>query len=204
MRHFVTIVTFFISTYCYSQKSIYPIDKWKSYSITSNDDTLSKYNHDTKDWTVFLKGTKVFATVSRKKISDTLPFKIIPTENDKYKIGGSRSVIQVDDGFLVGFYRGEWGGNLYWFSKDGKQKYEISNHEIVQFIKRDNKIYAIEGLDHGSISEGSIIEVNKLDEKWRAIDYLKLPSAPAGIDLDINNRFIIITSNSLLTIDTNS
>ena len=180
-----------------------PIDKWTAYDVPINKDTLSKYNHAQDDWTVFLKGNNIYATNSRNKTSDTLPFKIIPTKKEKNKIAGSRSVIKVNNGYLVGFYRGEWGGNLYWFSQDGKNKYEISDHVIVQFIKRDNKFYAIEGVGHLGIPDGSIIEIKEVNKKWIAVEHLKLPSAPDGIDLAQNNNFVIITSKSLLTVDTN-
>jgi len=181
---------------------IIAVDKWKSYDIPINEDTLSKYNYAKDDWTVYLKENIIFVTNSRNKTGDTLPFEIISSEEEKYKISGSRSVIKVDDGYLVGFYRGEWGGNLYWFSQDGKTNYEISDHEIVQFIKRDSNIYAIEGLAHLGRSDGSIIEIVKINKKWTVVEYLKLPSAPDGIGLDQNNNFLIITSESLLSVDT--
>jgi len=199
MRHFLLTIIIFISTLCYSQKVTIPIDNWKAFDVPGNEDTLSKYNHAKDDWTVYLKDSKIYATNSRDKTSDTLPFKIIPTKEEKYRIGGSRSVIKVDNGYLVGFYRGEWGGNLYWFSQDGKNKYEISDQEIIQFITRDNKIYAIEAHAH----MGSIIEIKKANEKWTSVEYLKLPSAPDGVDLAQDNNFVIITSESLLTVNTN-
>jgi len=49
-------------------------------------------------------------------------------------------VLEVEDGYLVGFHGGEFGGDLYWFSKNGQKKYKISGDNIVQFIKRDSKI----------------------------------------------------------------
>ncbi len=203
-KQFIIILTLFVCCSCYGQKNIFRISDWKGYSLPLNSDSLHNYQFDMQgEWTVFKKNNDILATKTRIKISDTLPFKIIPSKNDKYKLGGKRSVIQVVDGYLVGFYRGEWGGNLYWFSKDGKRKYEISEHEIVQFIKRDNKIYAIEGLAHLSMSQGSIIQIMKVNKKWATVNYLKLPSAPDGVDLASNNNFVIITSESLLTVDTN-
>ena len=205
MKYFSIILTLFFSTTCYSQLDIYSIIKWKSYSVPLNEDSIHNYGFDLLgEWTVFIKENEIFATKNKNIISDTLPFNITRKETEKYKIGGRRSTIQVDDGYIVGFYRGEWGGNLYWFSKDGNQKYEISKHEIVQFIKRENKIYAIEGLAHLSMSNGSIIEIKKVNNKWTAVEYIKLPSAPKGVDLDAKNNFVIITSKSLLKVDTNS
>jgi hypothetical protein len=204
MKLILILVTFFIHLSCFCQQDVTPINKWTSYSIPLNPDSLNKYGFDLLgEWTVFIKNKEIFATKTRKKISDTLPFQIVSREKEKYKIGGQRSAIQVNDGYLVGFYRGEWGGNLYWFSKDGKQKYEISNHEVVQFIIRDNRIFAIEGLSHLSASNGNIIEIKKNGNKWISVESIKLPSAPYGVDIDDNKNLIIITSTSLLKIDTN-
>ena len=203
MKQSFTIVTFFISVICCSQFNATPIKNWKSNPVPVNEDTLAAYNNDTQDWTVFLKENEIFAYSERKKVSDTLPFTIIPTEEERFELSGRRSVIQVDDGFLVGFYRGEWGGDLYWFSKDGKEKYEIPGGEIVQFIKRDSSIYAIQGLAHLGLSYGSIINIKKVSKKWVAAEYLKLPFAPGGIDIDSHNNFVIITSESLLSVGLN-
>ncbi|GAA0554996.1 hypothetical protein GCM10009415_41180 [Chitinophaga japonensis] len=162
---------------------------------------MEKYGWNPTDWTIFLEDSEIFATPDRKMLNGKLPFNIIPRKSEKNKLYGRRSVIEVDDGYLVGFYRGEWGGNLFWFSKNGKRRYEISDHEIVQFIIRENRVYAIEGLSHLNISKGSLIEIKKIDNKWSAVNYAALPAAPDGIDLDRENNFIIITSSDLLLVD---
>jgi hypothetical protein len=92
------------------------------------------------------------------------------------------------------------GGNLWWFSKDGKQRYEISDDIIVSFVERDNKIYAIQGIAHLNISRGSIIEIKKVNGKWTRDDYLVLPHSPEGMDV-YGGNFIIITSNALIKVD---
>jgi hypothetical protein len=115
---------------------------------------------------------------------------------------GKISMLKVDDGYLVGFYRGEWGGSLFWFSKDGKKYYQISDDELVQFIKRNGKNYAIQGLAHLGMSEGGVIKIEKINGKWKSKEYLKLPTAPDAIALD-NDDFIIVTSKSLLKVDNN-
>ena len=125
-----------------------------------------------------------------------VPFKINTDEKEQL------SALKVEDGFLVGFYRGEWGGHLDWYSKNGDNHYKISDDEIVQFIKRGDKIYAIQGLDHMSISAGSIFTIEKTDGRWTAGQYLKLPSEPRSIALDLSNNFFVITNKSLLKIDT--
>ena len=116
-------------------------------------------------------------------------------------LAGLIDLVKVQDGYLIGFNRGEWGGELYWFSKNGKKRYEISGHQIVKFIERDNKIYAIAGLAHLWRSNGSVIEIEKKKKKWVAKDFLELPAAPYAIEHDNKNNFVIITSSGLFSID---
>jgi hypothetical protein len=201
MKHYVLILTFLSNT-VFGQNALRFLKNWKSYVTPTNSDSISKYNSDPNDWVVYLEGNQVCADKTRKRLNkEGLPFRIKPAKSEGYKLRGRLSAVKVDDGYLVGFYRGEWGGNLYWFSNDGKVKYEISSHQIVQFIKRDSNIYAIEGLAHLSTSEGSIIQVEKKNYKWTVSEYQKLPSAPDAVQLDNKNNFIIVTSSSLLSID---
>ena len=48
--------------------------------------------------------------------------------------GRHRPSARVDDGWLVGFNKGEFGAALYWFSADGKQNYKISDHQVWEFF----------------------------------------------------------------------
>lgn len=175
------------------------IRTWKTYPVPDKKIAYS-YNSSMSDWTVFQKNGEIYAINSREFPPVELPFKIHPKKEDEYKLGGKISSKPVDDGYLVGFYRGEWGGNLWWFSKDGKNRYEISNDIIVSFFERDNKIFAIQGLAHLSMSDGSIIEIKKEKDKWIRETYLMLPEAPEGADV-YKDFIIIITSNNLIKID---
>ena len=196
------ILLFIISSSC-GQSNLKPLKNWKSYSVPTNQDTLYKYNSDPNDWIVSIDSNEIYVVNGRNySAKTTLPFELKPTKEEESIFRGKRSVLKVDDGYLIGFYRGEWDGNLYWFSNNGANKYKVSNDQIVQFKIRDNKIYAAEGLAHLSISEGSIIEIKKEIGKWKTLAYLKLPSAPKAIELDSKNSFIIVTSSSLLSVDT--
>ncbi len=51
------------------------------------------------------------------------------------------------------------------------------------------------------LSYGSVIEIKKQDGEWKAMPYLKLPSAPSRVAPDSQGNLIIVTSSSLLRID---
>ena len=138
-------------------------------------------------------------TVDRKY----LPFKT-PTPKSYSKMEefrGKRSFIKVDDGYLVAFWRGEFGASLFWFSNDGTTYYKITGASAVQFIKRGNEIFAIKGLAHLTMSSGTLLKISFENDKWTASKYLELPFAPYAVSLDSNNDFIIVTSDNLIKVN---
>ena len=88
--------------------------------------------------------------------------------------------IHVSDGWIVGYYRGEFGGKLYWYSSDGFDIYKISNHNALQFFYWQGNLHAVEGCDHMATFQGSLLrlEKNKDDSGWAAITVLDLGGAP--------------------------
>jgi hypothetical protein len=188
-----------ISFSTFGQENLTFLKNWKSYPVPTDEDTIYKYSSAQNDWFVYLDGDEIRVEDKRnyrRNPRAKLPFEIRQSNNNVINISaplaGLIDVFEVEDGYLVGFNRGEWGGELYWFSKDGKKRYEISRHQIVQFIKRDNKIYAIEGLAHLG-TKGSIIEIEKQKRKWVAKEFLKLSTAPEAIQLDSKENFVVVT-----------
>ena len=192
----INLMFFLISSSTFGQENHIFLKNWKSYPVPTDEDTILNYRYAQNDWIVYFDGDEI--RVDDIRNVDTrakLPFDVFQSNSKRINItdplAGKVDVVKVKNGYLIGFNRGEWGGELYWFSKNGKKRYEISGHQIVQFIKRDNKIYAIEGLAYLSI--GSIIEIEKKMRKWVAKEFLKLPTAPEAIQLDSKGNFIVVT-----------
>ena len=205
MRVFKFIILLFTSSLTFGQSNPSPILAWKTYPVPKNKDTLYKYNSDPNDWYVFLDSNKIFVEKARDHYAkQKMPFVITPEIGEEKILKARRySVIEVDDGYLIAFFRGEFGGLLYWISKDKKTKYKVANSLIAQFIMLSGKLYAIEGLSHGLSYSGSIVALEKENNKWVVNEYLKLPSAPTAVQVDSKNNFIVVTSASLLSIDQN-
>jgi len=200
-----TIFTICIATLSYSQMDSFDIAHWKSYPIPTNQDTLMKYNWSKLEWHLQRDGKKVYAKLSKEIQKDKkLPFELKAlTAREKEELTGDISFIKVDDGYLVSFWRGEFGGSLYWFDKNGETRKKVARAMIVQFIRRDNKIYAIAGLAHMGYSNGGIIEVRKETGEWKLFDYVPLHDAPYAINLDKQKNFIVVTSSHLFSVDQN-
>ncbi|MDP4260989.1 MAG: hypothetical protein Q8941_00545 [Bacteroidota bacterium] len=200
MRRFSFIITLMVVISCKNRKEETIFKSWKSYPPPEQY-TAQQYNQEFQDWIVYKVEDSIKVTLDRIDAEKQFPFKI-ETNNDAYsKFGGHKSFIATDDGYLAGFFRGEFGGNLWWFSKDGKESYEIGEYQLVGFAKRDNKIYAIEGLAHLGLSGGNLLEIIKENNKWVAKKYLDLREAPLGIDVDSRDNIIVMTSTKILAID---
>jgi hypothetical protein len=107
----------------------------------------------------------------------------------------------VNDGWLIGYNQGEFGAALYWFSRDGKDNYKISDHQVVCFFQLSNEVYAIEGLAHMLHSRGSIIHIAKDHDRWQATEAVKLPAAPEAIAIRRDGTMLITLSDSLVSVN---
>jgi len=152
-------------------------------------------NHSKHEWRVSVERGHVCAQLTSVKLSG---------QHERPAIDGASSFARVDDGWLVGFNHGEWGGALYWYSPDGKNKYKVSDHQIVDFFSLPNGIHAIEGMAHLSINRGSIIRIARSEphSHWKAITVTSLFAKPYAISMHRDNAMLITLSNSLISVDT--
>jgi len=125
-----------------------------------------------------------------------------PFEPKADKFVGANRFAAVNDGWLVGFNHGEFGAALYWFSRDGRRHYLISNDHVVTFFTRPDGIYAIEGMAHMGASCGSLIRVARATKtgRWQAERFVRLPFAPDTIALQRNGNMIIALTDSLVSV----
>lgn len=185
-------------TSCFKSNNPYWVEGWKSYPVTDIDTILKDNKIFDYPLRVYKKSDSVFVSYYENPV---LPFELLPkTPRESSDFRGQISMVSVADGYLLGFDRGEFDGGLYWFSKNGKLRYRISDDQVVQFLTKGKKLYAIEGLAHGGMSEGSIIEIKLLSQRWQSNKYLTLPSAPRGLDADSQNNFVVVCSDNLLRI----
>jgi hypothetical protein len=128
MKTLKTLLLVILSTSLYAQKDTTFLENWQSYPISVNKDTLLRDNYS-PGMVVYRDNGKIKAEREVYRDVDDLPFKIIPLSNNSEldQFSGTRKVLKVADGYLVGYNRGEFGGSLFWFSADGKKYYITSN-----------------------------------------------------------------------------
>lgn len=207
-----------LSTFClmltlsaYAAEPTYPreISRWQEIIVPPDSDRVAHAewffaaDYSSHEWRVFAEGGRICAELTTGKP---------PAQRDRPKftpridrfVGASpyARFARVEDGWLVGFNQGEFGGALYWFSPDGQRNYKVSDHQIVDFLSLPNGLYAIEGMAHIMISEGSVIRISRSqpNARWQATTFVKLPFAPDAVSLSRDNAMLITLSDALVRV----
>lgn len=164
---------------------------------------VKKLNHSSDEYEVFFnKGNVEYRDYSYERIKGVaLPFKINPKPNDKYLFEGKQVNLKIKNGWLVGFDKGEWGGNLFWFNEKGTDYERIIEGNIKNLFEVDGQIYVTEGLAHLSISNGQIFKIERKNNTWNVKKKINLPNAPYATTLTKDNEFLIVTSKGLLKVN---
>lgn len=109
--------------------------------------------------------------------------------------------LKVEGGWIAAYNKGEFGSAIYWFSTDGTEKKKLSEHQINEFLCEGDRVFAVEGLSHLSISRGSMIEIVRENGIWMVKEFLPLPSSAQAIAPIASGEYVIVTSDSLLRVN---
>lgn len=124
----------------------------------------------------------------------------IPKRNIKYEEVTPQVVLKVDNGWVAGANRGEWGGELTYIAEDGTSE-EIFDGNVQNIYHTEIGTVAITGLSHlGLINYGNIQLLTMNEEgKWKAKRIMALPGAPwASWQLDNGDLLISTSYGSLI------
>jgi hypothetical protein len=167
---------------------IYSPDPAKWYVVPSakysHKELFNKAHDSDKQWFIFpdAKNGRVIATPHRELIPQPRPdFSLAAKETDVH-LGWYRCVTKVDDGWLVGYNSGEFGGAVCWFSEDGKKRdevYRVCNPN--QFIHTKEGLFVVEGLAHLGSNFGSVVRLSKSDGKWTGKLFARLPAEGCAV-----------------------
>lgn len=97
---------------------------------------------------------------------------------------GEVLVHEVDAGFLVGTNSGEFGGGVWWFSRDGRRRRRILQANCVAIASSGRHAIIVSGLAHmgARLGEIHVLECRE-DMRWERRRSLPLPGAPSQIEL---------------------
>jgi hypothetical protein len=192
-------------------------DRWKLYAMPAErSEEWMKANHSDREWQVFLVDAKLKIEKARERSrnsdipeGDIRPFKIVPAlDMGGYRPSMADHFLKVEDGWILGFNAGEFGGGLYWFDVNGKSRYRlelgkdesaISPDNVHELISYKDSVLAFEGLAHLLSSEGKVVKATRqADGKWKAELFAKLPGAPYVVVKEKEESWVVVTSGSAL------
>src|SRR5581483_5919719 len=99
------------------------ISTWLEVRVPPKSDRLYRMlwedsaNASTNDWRVVLKDGKPRAELVGRGVYAR---RQRPAFEPRVREFSEYEALRVDDGWLIGFNEGEWGGALYWFSANGR------------------------------------------------------------------------------------
>lgn len=158
-------------------------------------------NHSEVEWSVISVDNRVHASLINfeETRANEIPFDTYVDVNGKQLLPCAYQ--KVNDGWICGYNRGEFGASVYWFNFDGTKKKKLSKHHVKAFFTDSNQIFAIEGLAHMTSSKGSIIEFMKVDDEWMVSTFLELSDSPEAITKSPSGGYFIATAHKLLSVD---
>ena len=128
---------------------------------------------------------------------DSLPFDAteepLPDAPDS-----NRFVRSVEDGWLVGYGAGEFGGSLWWIGHNGERRY-LSEMSVRGIVEVGGRIFVISGLAHAGTRTGRLFEASHgKDGRWSTSVVAELPGFPLAYSSGPDGALLMLTSEGLV------
>lgn len=184
---------------------------WRAQPPSDGDAPYMMQRYSYCNWVVSQStGGLTAAAYFPKRVSRALPFE--PSVRPKYQVlrcAGDdsprndpelavRDYLQTEDGFLVAYASGEWGGGLYWFDSNGTLVESITEQNTYHLIDTPHGILAFVGIAHLMTDEGRVLRLTRQGNRWN-VDSVTLPGAPSAV-LSDDGDVIVATTKHLLRI----
>jgi hypothetical protein len=109
------------------------------------------------------------------------------------------AALQVDDGWLVGFDQGEFGGGLDWYAPDGREHAPIVECNACALVElAPGQVLLVEGLSHLRLEQGTIQRVTRNERgRWKAQVLLSFEAEPQAWARS-GDALLVLTNRALL------
>ena len=175
--------------------------------------------HTNARWRVFFDGSSLgVAAANNIRERDPIPYEIDfsdvldPASDKEWLLRYSRDeagriVVEVSDGWLVGFYAGENGGSLWWYPRLPGRGKKLWDQNVISIAQGDaSSAIVLSGLAHMESDKGNALWIGRDREgSWQVLKRAQLRGAPyaravhprgivvahrTGIDLIASNRTV--------------
>ena len=100
--------------------------------------------------------------------------------------------VRAENGWLTGYYGGEWGGELT-FVPDSGEPQKLQDGNVRDIFKFDGFFVAISGVAHLRINRGVVYRIQKDADDWKVDHWIALPGAPEDTWLAETGEVVIDT-----------
>jgi hypothetical protein len=114
---------------------------------------------------------------------------------------GTRSLLRTSDGWLIGFDAGEFGGGLWWFSRDGHDAKKLLSENVHAIYETPDGIFVLAGLAHLSLDSGEINRIVDTPENISVKYLVSLGGSPEASTVGPSGQIVVATTHSVLLVD---
>jgi hypothetical protein len=138
-------------------------------------------------------------SLPEQRVLEPLPFDV-----DLSRLGiwskAQRVALKVDNGWLVGFHGGEFGGGLWSFSADGTVRSRLNEDNVRGLAAVGSRAFAALGHSHGARDSGSIVEITEDGGAWQVGHVTPLPASPQALVVDPQGSILVLTTLGLVRV----
>jgi hypothetical protein len=114
---------------------------------------------------------------------------------------GRPSLFRTIDGWLIGFDAGEFGGGLWWFSRDGRDKKKLLSNNVHAIYETTDGIFVLAGLAHLSLDNGEIHQFVETQDEISLRLISNLGGSPEASTVQPDGQIIVATMHSVVLVD---
>lgn len=162
-----------------------------------DDQHLPCATYSENEWQVSAHGSdlRIVDIGSGKRVDDPLPAHFVRTK----EMQGRAKAVKVDDGWLIGFDGGQFGGGLWWTDAEGRQSRQLTGENVRVILRRGQEALVLTGLAHMDSDHGAIFSYRAAS--GGAGDFVRiadLGSAPAAATFRSGGALLIAAEARVL------
>lgn len=175
-----------------------PPTGWVIYPMPeSNNSVMQCANHSELEWRVSLSEAGTAQIAPHPSTHGAGSSKLPPRVKRQKGMIGAESTFKLQNGWLLGFDAGEFGGGLWFASVDGKTQ-ELSNQNVRGFVGTQQGVLVFVGLAHMFHDSGKVLIVPyNITSQSDLRTLVELDGAPEAVSKLSDDTALVITTQGI-------
>lgn len=171
---------------------------WVIYPMPeSNSSVMQCANYSELEWSVSLSETGTAQIAPHPTTHGAGSSKLPPRVKRQKGMIGAESTFKLQNGWLLGFDAGEFGGGLWFADADGKTQ-ELSRERVRGFVGTQQGVLVFVGLAHMFQDSGKVLIVPyKITSKADLRTLVELDGAPQAVSKLSDDTALVITTQGI-------